>query len=400
MKFVNYLLLERNILNTHIINNWIDFFLAHSEDYGRSEKISSWIKSNLKNYLLREYPNLNRVTHVNPDDMQPWVQKALDKKDLYDIIMTQDFRDQIYHVIDYFRANPDLNISRISVPEAIRQSERWTEELNKKASDKEDKTGLEEVRKYPDGFRWVKVTSAQSLDREGKLMKHCVGTYCDQVSSGSTTIYSLRDKKNEPHCTVEVRGSAVNQIKGKANGPVDDKYIKYVQDFVMKPVSGKQYTNINDLYNIGLMKVDNKYYDINNLPENLHVKGHLDFEESNIKSLPKGLKVGGSLDLNSCTGLTSLPEGLQVGGFLDLYFCTALTSLPKGLKVKYSLDLFGCSNLKALPEGLQVGENLDIRRCLKIRSLPEDLEVKGDIYVSREMEKYFKDSKFKDDIRA
>ena len=35
-------------------------------------------------------------------------------------------------------------------------------------------------------------------------MGHCVGGYCPDVASGRTKIFSLRDKRGEPHVTVEV----------------------------------------------------------------------------------------------------------------------------------------------------------------------------------------------------
>ena len=76
-------------------------------------------------------------------------------------------------------------------------------------------------------FKWVMVFSQKALEREGKLMSHCVGSYCDLVKSGHSKIYSLRDKKNEPHCTVEVSGKSIIQMQGKGNGSVDKKYVKY-----------------------------------------------------------------------------------------------------------------------------------------------------------------------------
>jgi len=381
MKFTNYLLLERNIINIKEIDGYIN--MLKSEVYHFSD-IGNWIARNLKNYLLRQHPvhpvDSRNIISTFGKQEGSWIQKAIDRNEELSIIsLDTEFRNTVYHILEYFHAvTPQLNISRMTFQEAERQADEWTEEQNKKASDKEDKTGLEEVRKYPDGFRWVQVISKQSLDREGKLMKHCVGSYCDQVSSGSTMIYSLRDKKNEPHCTVEVQSNKVNQIKSKANGPVDGKYIKYAHDFIMKPVSGKQYTEVNDLRNIGLIEVGSKYYDINNLPENLHVKGDLYlYKGSSLTSLPKGLKVGGSLYLLGCESLRSLPKDLKVGGTLDLTGCKSLTSLPKGLSVGGYLDLDGCINLK---------------------TLPEDLEVKSLIYMHSDMKKYFQNSKFKDKL--
>jgi len=43
------------------------------------------------------------------------------------------------------------------------------------------------------------------LAYEGSQMRHCVGNYCEPVSTGSTQIFSLRDKHGTPHTTIEVR---------------------------------------------------------------------------------------------------------------------------------------------------------------------------------------------------
>lgn len=52
----------------------------------------------------------------------------------------------------------------------------------------------------------------QALSHEGEVMGHCVGDYCDDVASGTTGIYSLRDKKGKSHVTIETR---------KSNDPVN-----------------------------------------------------------------------------------------------------------------------------------------------------------------------------------
>lgn len=46
---------------------------------------------------------------------------------------------------------------------------------------------------------------SSGLNAEGEAMGHCVGGYCDDVADRGTEIYSLRDKNNTPHVTVEVR---------------------------------------------------------------------------------------------------------------------------------------------------------------------------------------------------
>jgi hypothetical protein len=151
-----------------------------------------------------------------------------------------------------------------------------------------------------------------ALDYEGKAMGHCVGSYCDEVSEGNKKIYTLRDKKGEPHVTIEVVPSddaqafyeankkwldqpvirreldlmqdpdldiplseqyvtaarklltesgiqfneptpippVIKQIKGKQNRAPKDEYLPYVQDFVR---SGN-WTDVRDLSNTGLLQ--------------------------------------------------------------------------------------------------------------------------------------------------
>ena len=152
-----------------------------------------------------------------------------------------------------------------------------------------------------------------ALRHEGDTMGHCVGGYCDDVVTGRSRIFSLRDAKGQPHVTVETSpmptansegdyfrhyqqaardlghpiprnwqdfpddgtyhdinmraqelaqaGPAtpiqdIVQIKGKQNRAPNDQYLPYVQDFVK---SG-QWGNVGDLRNTGLaMLPDGRY---------------------------------------------------------------------------------------------------------------------------------------------
>jgi hypothetical protein len=47
-------------------------------------------------------------------------------------------------------------------------------------------------------------TLADALKYEGEQLQHCVGGYCDDVISGRSRIYSLRDAKGKPNATIEV----------------------------------------------------------------------------------------------------------------------------------------------------------------------------------------------------
>jgi uncharacterized protein YidB (DUF937 family) len=129
-----------------------------------------------------------------------------------------------------------------------------------------------------------------ALKYEGETMGHCVGGYCPDVVEGRSKIYSLRDKKGQPHVTIEVspRRPTVEQatkiaideglppkgmetlervaqimsdpafstqdivqIKGKGNKAPKEDYLPAVQDFVRSGNFGK----VGDLQNTGLIDI-------------------------------------------------------------------------------------------------------------------------------------------------
>jgi hypothetical protein len=57
---------------------------------------------------------------------------------------------------------------------------------------------------------------ADALKYEGDTMGHCVGGYCPDVISGKSRIYSLRDKRGEPHVTVEVNPTRKSAMSPQA----------------------------------------------------------------------------------------------------------------------------------------------------------------------------------------
>ena len=139
--------------------------------------------------------------------------------------------------------------------------------------------GVKLIREYPEnnpkGLRWVDLTHEGSDDAvdalkkqlkyEGDTMGHCVGGYCDDVTSGNTKIFSLRDAKGEPHVTIEVSptevGDVIQQIKGKKNRAPKDEYLPFVQDFIRKPYHGGQwYDEIGDLDSTGLVGTSKGFY--------------------------------------------------------------------------------------------------------------------------------------------
>ncbi|MBS0987301.1 PcfJ domain-containing protein [Acetobacter okinawensis] len=72
------------------------------------------------------------------------------------------------------------------------------------------------------GFQWVQLNSPEAKKYERKAMGHCIG----QDEYDDTTIFSLRDKDNIPHITVEFdeRINEIERIQGKGNTKPNEKY--------------------------------------------------------------------------------------------------------------------------------------------------------------------------------
>ena len=76
--------------------------------------------------------------------------------------------------------------------------------------------------------------NAQDIITEGKMMRHCVGSYVERVANGKCVILFVRKSNdiNKPFVTMEyaVRDNSIIQIKAFANGKAD----KEVLDFIKK----------------------------------------------------------------------------------------------------------------------------------------------------------------------
>ena len=124
------------------------------------------------------------------------------------------------------QTNP--NLMRFTINEAVEASEEWHENLR----NQESKTAYSShnvVYTLPNKWEIVKMESGDCKS-EGELMGNCVGGYGQSVAEGKTSIFSLRDPKNQPHVTMEInlykreedpvgieKGMEVIQIQGKGN---------------------------------------------------------------------------------------------------------------------------------------------------------------------------------------
>ena len=159
----------------------------------------------------------------------------------------RDIKDNLDEIHDFWRVhsldNPNYNLGTKSLEEAYEDSNEWHRAMTERGSGKfylpfkRDESGqlVDEkiVHRFEDGSMMVRVEDPNDLDVEGNFMHHCVGSYADSVKYGDCTIYSLRNKFNNPEATIEVgRDGKVKQIKGPSNSSIDDEtQVEKIKEF-------------------------------------------------------------------------------------------------------------------------------------------------------------------------
>ena len=262
-------LAEANLINTDAVRNNYLKLTAEHHMAGHPDLQAWFIRAGLR--YIQQLPidgdvikPLGQGHFDDPRTFEenPWLQAALDRgEEVGYFSPVTPFHDRVRGMMDWLMAQQAngarLNLDRMSFAQALEHAERWHREMAERnalaATPSEDASGIQEMLKFADGFRWVRLTTAQALKREGNLMQHCVGQggYTAQVKSGRTKIYSLRDPSNKPHCTIEVDQGEIQQCKGKQNEPPVEKYVPYVKSFLQSlklPVKGAT----RDLWRAGL----------------------------------------------------------------------------------------------------------------------------------------------------
>ena len=163
------------------------------------------------------------IKHIGGDEyLIKWGQTTL--KNYLD--KNKPATEEVEHILDFLVQHKG-KISQMSYLEAKSLTEKWDKSQQKKGSSiTETPKDTETLLDFGDGFKVVKLIGESAYKREGYLMRHCVASYYGK----SVEIYSLRDKNNMPHCTMEKD----QQIKGKGNGDIHPKYIGYVVQFLEK----------------------------------------------------------------------------------------------------------------------------------------------------------------------
>ena len=222
-------------------------------------EVVSWVKTVARNYLLGKLTEKDIESNYRvydpakldpimprPDKLPAWAKEALKRGEpLHWFDWAQTNRRILWQTLDmtvlWFNTfkSGDTRLrrcDRINFETAAKAGALWFKDVNENVwSYIKDKPPV--VLSYDDGaYRWVRLVNALHFEREGKLMGHCVGNgnYFESWRNGKRQFYSLRDKQNNPHCTIEMDPvtEAVLQCKGRSNHKPGPTYQPHIRRFI------------------------------------------------------------------------------------------------------------------------------------------------------------------------
>ncbi len=296
--------IEDNI--SHIVNGMVLQYFKHR------------IRAYLVNY--ESFPYLVKVTPDYPD-LPAWAQTAVSKNnpvfefkrdlitpDLQSKIITicqflqlyaEDYLQEqiaeaknnhscVHFRFDYLKTNNQFATIENTLQFAKQNQFQLSQRISKRKRERETElqllSGTEFVTNLSDGYKVLLLTTPEALDVEAAYMHHCVGNgYFDtKIAGNNTQIYSIRDKNNKPHVTMEIKNNTIIQCMGKGNVRPNVKYFPLIYEFV----AAQRFEMSSHTKNVGILHQDNEYYNIFNLPKGLIVKGNLSYSDFGLERLP------------------------------------------------------------------------------------------------------------------
>lgn len=381
-----------NVVNPEDVKQWVAKFHCQPN-------IDRWLDNTLVKYVINDTKILvaEKLKYL-PHNAPQWQKDAASKDELYRFnpstlrvaprryAMTS-LAQNIEHAIGWLKTFPQEKQLNVAVEEAIRQGNLLIKLNNAKASSAEG--SIEILHTFADGYTMANLVDAQALKREGKLMGHCVGdeqqNYIERVANHTLQIWSLRDEKNQPHCTIEYlpREKSILQIKGKQNTGVILKYQPYIQEWLKQCKKQRLIKgDVKDLTNAGIIVIDKVWYTADSLLQNPVLLKHVSTQNllklGLVKVEGKGYRRLSDLEPNSTLVFEGDNQNLEIADNSIVF--------PKNTTLKLiECDVLDMENykVKEFPDGftLKIDDEMSIQLPNSLTSINVDFNTPSTVGV-------------------
>lgn len=336
-----------------------------------------WMKAKFRNYLTQNDKSdyLEKVTSFNPNspfwlmlnvakggNVYRFNRKNVPFEKLQQLGKVRNFLTQVAerYVDEQLKLKkPRIRLDYLKTDHKIDSVEKVLIHYNKMMSRINFNNGTKEILGFQDGYKVVQLMTSDAFKAEGKGMEHCLGRENYYAYYGkSHEFYSLRDNKNQPHVTIQVKDNEVVQINGKGATAVNGKYHKYVYEFV----KGRNF-RVGELAqaDMGMIKVGDEIFSIHNLPKDICMQlDNLDIGEYGLRKMPDLTNVKVKEDFDISNSEFKNIKGCPICKNLRIYDCVDfeedfLKDLPLSVEKIEGFEMpIKC--LKYLPKGSALKE--------------------------------------------
>ena len=288
MKYVT--IVSRNVLNVEDVDDYVKY-LANKVS---KPNVKKWIKTTLKKHIINN-ATLEKVERL-PNRSPSWAKESFDNNDLYRFDpedLDREFNRNLENVLDWMEDDDSVDGPiQFGFNQAVKKADKYRE---KKSQGNKDVGEVKVWKEFKSEYKIVQLIDKEAFKYEGKVMKHCVGdelqNYYKETQSGDTMIFSLRDKNDNPHATIQYNPKTyeIEQVKGKANGTIKSKYVKYIKEFINNPPKSLEIEEIDEedlINNLEMIEENGVWYDVQTSPEKFKESEDTDAREIYYKNNP------------------------------------------------------------------------------------------------------------------
>lgn len=218
--------------------------LAELADLASNATVKKWVANRFKKYLIEEYGS--EIYSPREDDAA-WVKEALDNGEtVYYVSVSEDDYTRYKQYIKYLNTLPQKQVVGLSVADVVKRYDSFFKKQNA-----DETEGVKTVYKFSNGYRVVELMTEKALQLEGKRMAHCIfkPEYWARIKFGLQRHFSLRDRQNDPHVTIEynIEDNKVTQIKGYRDEKPRSQYYPMLVEFLESLTKHYKCVDYNEL---------------------------------------------------------------------------------------------------------------------------------------------------------
>mgnify|MGYP001299013988 FL=1 len=291
----------------------------------KSKKYAIWIANQIRNN------NMVRAFHRSKSGEEKLI----------------NFNSDIDTILDWKKEVQDINLNEHNFETALRKAKKFHKDLFVP-----NLNGLKNTNVVLDcgEYKWVQLITVQDCKEEGKMMGHCIGGngHNTRISTGGSVAFSLRDKYNKPHLTLEAHSDnkSIFEFKGNSNSVPKTEYLDY-------------FVKLNEKYNFSQITD----HTVRSFENNIEAVEQITNANENFFSFDFKLKLG------------FLPFSSG-----ESYVDTLNITTQKTIEIPDNVSFYSSISI-ATTEGVTLGENLLVGGNLTLQVAPSNLTIKDNIGV-------------------